>query len=536
MLGLLLLLMGCTTAGERARMCAGLDSINVLNRTNQPFTVQDVEPYVQFFDDHGTPNDQVLAHYLLGRAYYEHGEAPMALQCYHEAINCADTTAQDCDYAQLARVYGQMAELFYYQGLYRQQLEFEQQSVRYAWLGKDTLTALMNYEQESFAYERLGLSDSSIFIIEDVVAKYEQNGYVSEAAIALGGAIITLLDKGEYQKVKKYIDIYESKSGLFDAQGKIAVGKEVYYNFKGQYYLNTGRLDSAEFYFRKELHDGKDFNNQGAAAMGLAKIYQKQQNNDSAVYYALYAHAMGDSLYAHKTMQTIKRMQSLYDYTRNQEIAQKEKENAAKEKRKLYFCISLFLLIMTIAIYVIYGMREEKEKQRVLYLHNLEQLEQTQSEILQLRAHADEYEDLLEEKEKQLAQQRDEMQIHRKKLLFDHSAIEKNIKESDIYQILLGKQYGQALSIAELRECRKIVIENLPEFNSLLLSRQYKLNAKDFNVCILFRLGFKSKEISNMLNITQGRVSQISSKILREVFEKDEGGAADLIALLHELY
>jgi len=535
-LGLLLLLMGCTTAGERARMRAGLDSINVLNRTNQPFTVQDVEPYVQFFDDHGTPNDQLLAHYLLGRAYYEHGEAPMALQCYHEAINCADTTAQDCDYAQLARVYGQMSELFYYQGLYRLQLEFDQQSVRYAWFGKDTLLALMNYEQESFAYASLGLSDSSIFIIEDVVAKYNQYGYVSDAAIALGGAIITLLDKGEYQKAKQYMDVYESKSGLFDAQGNIAVGREVYYNFKGQYYMNTGRLDSAEFYFRKELHDGKDFNNQGAAAMGLAKIYQKQHNNDSAVNYALYAYAMGDSMYAHKAIQTIKRMQSMYDYTRNQEIARKEKENAAKEKRKLYFCISLFLLVLTIAIYVIYGMREEKKKQRVLYRHNLEQLEQTQSEILQLRAHADEYEELLEEKEKQLAQQRDEMHIHRKKLLLDHSAIEKNIKESDIYQILLGKQYGQALSIAELRECRKIVIENLPEFNSLLLSRQYKLNAKDFNVCILFRLGFKSKEISNMLNITQGRVSQISSKILREVFEKDEGGAAELIALLHELY
>ena len=534
--GLLSLLMGCTTAGERARMRAGLDSINVLNRTDQPFTMADVQPYVDYFDDHGTSNDQVLAHYLLGRAYYKHGEAPIALQCYHEAIDCADTTAQDCDYAQLARVFGQMAELFYYQGLYRQQLEFGKQSMKYAWLGKDTLTALMIYEQESFAYESLGLSDSSIFITEDVVAKYNQYGYVSDAAIALGGAVKPLLDKGEYQKAKQYMDVYESKSGLFDAQGKIAVGREVYYNFKGQYYLNTGRLDSAEFYFRKELHDGKDFNNQGAAALGLAKIYQKQHYNDSAVNYALYAYAMGDSMYAHKAIRTIKRMQSMYDYTRNQEIARKEKENAAKEKRKLYFCISLFLLVLTIAIYVIYGMREEKKKQRVLYLHNLEQLEQTQSEILQLRAHADEYEELLEEKEKQLAQQRDEMQIHRKKSLLGHSAIEKNIKESDIYQILLGKQYGQALSIAELRECRKIVIENLPEFNSLLLSSQYKLNAKDFNVCILFRLGFKSKEISNMLSITQGRVSQISSKILREVFEKEEGGAAELIALLHELY
>ena len=57
----------------------------------------------------------LLAHYLLGRAYHEHGEAPMALQCYHEAIDCADTTAADCDYAQLARVYGQMGDIFYNQ-------------------------------------------------------------------------------------------------------------------------------------------------------------------------------------------------------------------------------------------------------------------------------------------------------------------------------------------------------------------------------------------------------------------------------------
>ena len=57
----------------------------------------------------------LLAHYLLGRAYHEHGEAPMALQCYHDAIDCANTTAADCDYAQLARVYGQMGDIFYNQ-------------------------------------------------------------------------------------------------------------------------------------------------------------------------------------------------------------------------------------------------------------------------------------------------------------------------------------------------------------------------------------------------------------------------------------
>jgi len=534
--GMLLVLMGCTTAGERALIRAGLDSINTRNRNDQPFTVQDVDPYVRFFDDHGTPNDQLLAHYLLGRAYYEHGEAPMALQCYHEALDCADTTTQNCDYAQLARVYGQMALVFYQQGLFRQQLELGKQSVKYAWLAKDTLAALMSYEQESFAYSSLGMPDSAIFVIEDVASKYRQYGYPTYAAISLYGIIRTLIQKGELRKAKQYMDIYESKSGLFDAHGNIAHGREIYYNTKGCYYLETGRLDSAEYYFRKELSTGKDFNNQNAAALDIAKLFQKQHQKDSAAKYALYAYAMSDSLYAHKTTQTVERMQAMYDYSRSQELARKEKENAAKEKRRLYFSVSLSLLIIAISAYIIYVMREEKLRQQELYRHNLEQLEQTQSEILQLRIHADEYEELLAEKEKLLEQQSAEMQMHRQKLLMDHSVIEKSIKESDIYQLLLGKQYGQALSIDELRECRKLVIENLPEFNSLLLSKQYKLNAKDFNVCILFRLGFKSKEISNMLDITQGRVSQICTKVLKEIFGEDTGGASELIAMLHKLY
>ena len=129
---LLLTLVCCTTEADRNHMRAGLDSINQRNRNDQPFTVADVEPYVQFFDNHGTPNDRLLAHYLLGRAYHDHGEAPMALECYQNAIDCADTLSADCNCSQLARVYAQMAQIFYEQGLYREQLVFQQQGVKYA--------------------------------------------------------------------------------------------------------------------------------------------------------------------------------------------------------------------------------------------------------------------------------------------------------------------------------------------------------------------------------------------------------------------
>lgn len=170
------------------------------------------------------------------------------------------------------------------------------------------------------------------------------------------------------------------------------------------------------------------------------------------------------------------------------------------------------------------------------HIHTLEKLERTQSELLQLREHADEYEELIAEKERQLSLQQSELQKQRIQQLQDHTAIDQHLKKSDIYQTLQKKQYGQKLTSNELHECRRLIIENLPVFNSLLLSKQYKLNEKDFNVCILFRLGFKSKEVSCMLDVTQGRISQICSKILKQVFERETGRAADLINLLCELY
>ena len=532
----ILLLTGCTTERQRTAMRQGLDSLNQRNRTDQPFTTKDVEPYVRFFDSHGTANDRLLAHYLLGRAYYEHGEAPMALECYHDAIDCADTTANDCDFAQLSRVYGQMATVFYYQGLYREQLKFERLSVKYAWKGNDTLLALRNYEQISLAYKNLGMPDSAILVIDDVEPKYEQYGYPVNAAIALGLITKTLVEHGEYHKAKSYMDIYESKSGLFDKYGNIAQGREIYYKSKGVYFLHTNKLDSAEYYFRKELRDGKDFNNQNAGAKGLAELYQKLHCPDSVAKYSQYAYAMSDSLYAHKTTQTVERMQAMYDYTRHQKIAIQEKENAANEKTKRQFSIAMLLLVVAVASYIIYKMYAEKKRKQAQYIRNLEELEQTQTEVLQLRAHAEEYEELIAKKEELLEEQNAKLQEQRKKSLQDHAASDKHIKTSDIYQILQKKQFGQKLTVQELRDCRKLVLEALPEFNNLLLSKQYKISVRDFDVCMLFRLGFRSKEISNMLDITQGRVSQICSKLLRDVFKKDYGGMSELIEILHDLY
>ena len=63
-----------------------------------------------YYDRHSSKreaNNRMLAHYLLGRCYDDMGEAPAALEEFHNAENAADTTDIQLDYKVLARIHGQ---------------------------------------------------------------------------------------------------------------------------------------------------------------------------------------------------------------------------------------------------------------------------------------------------------------------------------------------------------------------------------------------------------------------------------------------
>jgi hypothetical protein len=533
---ILMTLVCCTTEADRNRMRSGLDSINQRNRNDLPFTVQDVKPYVQFFDDEGTPNDRLLAHYLLGRAYYEAGEAPMALECYQKAVECADTLSKDCDYAQLCRVYAQMAQIFYEQGLYREQLVSDQVSVKSAWNGKDTLAALMSYVQESQAYRNLNMPDSLLYICEHVSQLYRKYGYSDYSARTLFYTFSTLIHRKEFDKVRKYMQIYEAESEYFDSLGNIQKGREIYYKIKGLYFLHTNVLDSAEYYFRKELRDGKDFNNQNAASKGLAELYQRLHQPDSVAKYSLYAYAMSDSLYAQRTAKEIQRIQAMYDYSRHQEIAHQEHKKANQRIVIIWICIGIIIVICLLTFIIIRELTLKRKAAEQKYLQSQFAIVQAQSDIEKLRKNEEGNKELISEKEQIIREQEIILESLLRQGVNSHSLADKKLKESAIYQKLFKKQYGQKLTNEDLRECHKLVIEYLPELNNLLASKEYIFNHTDYNVCMLLRLGFKSKEISNMLDISPGRVSQICAKTLLEIFGESDGGAAELIEKLHQYY
>ena len=79
---LLLTLVCCTTEADRNRMSALLDRADSMNSAYLPLT-DGMDSLLleatRFYDRHGDADQQMRAHYLLGCAYRDMGEAPAAL-------------------------------------------------------------------------------------------------------------------------------------------------------------------------------------------------------------------------------------------------------------------------------------------------------------------------------------------------------------------------------------------------------------------------------------------------------------------------
>ena len=90
---------GITYAVRRDRaMHAALRELQEWNLADTVFTSDSVARVLVAYFDHPwhSSNTRMLAHYLLGRAHADMGEAPQAIEDYQTAIERADTTDQDC--------------------------------------------------------------------------------------------------------------------------------------------------------------------------------------------------------------------------------------------------------------------------------------------------------------------------------------------------------------------------------------------------------------------------------------------------------
>ena len=475
---------------------------NAQNKCDTVFRSDSIQRLlVDYYESHGTANERMLAHYLLGRAYYDMGEMPMSLNAYQLAL--ADTTGNVHDHYQLSRIYSQMANIYYHQHLINDQIECINLSVKSALLAKDTVGAIYSYLQKANSFDVLGMSDSVITICENVNSFFRERGMKRQSAQVLSLLALHYIKKGMLEKAKRCFDVYEEESGFFDDNHNIEGNRVVYYSILGNYYLTKEKYDSAEFFYRKELREGKDFNNQNAASRGLALLFQKTHRPDSAAKYALYSYAMNDSVYAHMATEEVERMKAMYDYSYHRRMAEQKENEAYKNRNAAIFFGMLFLLCL-LAVYVIVQhikryKREADERERLL-LFRLAELE-NQLTIKEIKD------------------------------------VEKELFDSPLINTfrMMAKSSTEKPTREEWSQLRSLLRDKLPSFWNKLQECKPPLRMEEVDVCLLIRLQFKAKEIANLTGMSPQSISNIRRRLLPRVFHQSEGGSKEFDRLIMKL-
>ena len=382
-----------------ARMRYDLLRLKAQNKAGVLFSSDSLaRTLTDYFDSYGTRNDRLLTRYLLGRAYQNMGDAPMALQTYFDAIEQADTTAADCDYNTLMGVYGQMAMIFHQQNLPHDEIRaIHHYADCISRFGSD-IEVNEARSQRIRPYYLLGEKDSVLQIINDTYESLLKLGNRHDAADWIGPSIYLYIERGELEKARQTKEIFENESNLFDEQGNIAAGREFHYVIRGFYDLAFHHTDSAEYHFRKALRYGHESD----CYKGLMTVYQERHNADSVIHYALLFEAAQDSLHNQMRTDAIHQMSALYDYTRSQQQAEQE---AAKARTARTWTVAIIALAMLIVAIIVYYYRRSQAKRRKEILRLDKALSNAKNEregILQelTRLKAQDYEGLIAEKER----------------------------------------------------------------------------------------------------------------------------------------
>ena len=495
----------------------------VRNKLAMPMSTDSLKYIADYFDKHGDSNERMLAYYIIGCVYQRSQDAPMALQYFHEAATKADTTDSSCDFLTLHRTHVWSAEILKSQFAFSDAFHENSLAFKYAMKAKDTLNAIITYEQKSNIYNALGLSDSAIFIREKLYGLYSKYGYEKEAVRSLGLLINYGVENKELSDVKHYINLYEHKSGNFNNKGDIKKGVEIYYVAKGRYLAEINELDSAEYYFRKCARTAKNYSDLKYCFDDLADIYRKRNRPDSVAKYADLARMMTDSAYAQMSTEHLQQMQAMYNYNRYRQTAEEAEKDALRTK---YISIIIIMAIMAAAIggalaVRTYIMRKRRARVNEIkeYKRKINELETSRAELESINSGLNaEVNRMIEEKTKKIDILKTEYEKN-----FN------NVKDKDLFEcepIVIqirwkARKTTKPMDKDEISRLKELFKDYRP-----LSNWENTLNNNEYLICLLVRLDFVPAEICILTDLSSSNISNIRKRLLEKMTGR-EGSPKD---------
>ena len=509
--------------GKSTQMRYQLVYAKGMNKGYVDFTTDSLmKEIVDYYDNHGTCQQQMLAHYLLGCVYRDLGDSPASLSCYNDAVEKVDTTSSDCDYKLLTRVYEQQGALFLSQSMPQNALSAYQKAEKYAWIAKDTLSAVLSYEHLGNIYEYMDNMDKVIEVYENASRRYRQYGYPVQAVRALGGTIQALILTKQYAKAKKYMDVFEAESGYFQKDSCYSyINYSHYYYLKGLYCLES-HSDSAKYWFTKCQEFAKTNNNKSFSAYAWYLYYIKHQQMDSVAKYSEQAFAYNDSANLDMERDLMQKMQAIYDYDRWKNVAHNEEIKATRANLTLLvsILISVSVIIIGILTFLVYRKKRKLELQEKEEQENLirQQIYDTKQELELLRTVNDrKIADVIKEKEQTINKLKEDLKDIRDKYSNSSlSDVDILLKESSIYKRIkyLELHPKETMRENDWIELEETIEQLIPSFIPLLKNR---LNVIAYRICLLVKLEISTSSIAILLGLSSSAISKYRKVMLEKL-------------------
>ena len=507
----------------------------VRNKLAMPMSTDSLKGIADYFDKHGDSNERMLAYYIIGCVYQRSQDAPMALQYFHEAAAKADTTDSSCDFLTLHRIHVWSAEILKNQRAISDAFHENSLAFKYAMKAKDTLSAIITYEQKANIYSKQYLIDSVISIREKLYGLYSKYGYKREAAYSLGPLIDIYAKNGNISKAKHALDVYEKMSGRFDKYGNIKKGLEVHYAIKGYYYLSINDYDSARLCFDKCLKTTSNYPNDfGYSYEGLTELYKKLHRPDSVAKYSELTRQMTDSFYARMSTEHLQQMQAMYNYNRYRQNAEEAEKDALRTK---YISIIIIMAIMAAAIGGALAVRTYIMRKRRARVNEIKEYERSISELKKARRELDiltenrqtRMESLIKEKEEEIERlQKEKAEYEKNK---DIAARMTPFADEPVVRIL--RRHAEKEHVMMSGEERKMLISLFDSYEEISRLKAV-LSESEYELGLLVKLGFTPSQINMLTGRSLQDIANIRKRMYNRITGKD-GSSRDFDKFIKSL-
>ncbi len=534
-LSVLLLLLAAVLAacsGDGSQMRAQLEELERQNREYEDFTTDSLaKELVDYFDRHGTANERLRAHYILGCVYRDLGEAPRAVDTYLDAASQADTTAADCDFRTLGCVYAQMGAVLHRQLLLSNEIEARRKSYHYAMIAADTLGCLTEMKFIVSAYILLNKQDSAENLLKETLRLYDEYGYAQQGIQASLMLMHVYIEQPEHlADLGDLICRYDAESKMFDEYHELPPSKRQYYYYKGRYFENIGELDSAEYYYRKIYRPNMAFVSRSPLYQGLLSVFKKRHQADSIAKYAQLYCMVNDSAVVVNDQQLTAQMAASYNYHLYQKEALQNAKKSYRATISLIIISILSVIILLVASYLIYRNRRKQQRLQEAYESAVDKREDLLKELEALRAH--DYDTLISQKEDKIKEQNQtiaELEGRSGKVSL------RDFKESQIVKTFAEKsQFSKDHPVPNQAEWDMLEQQFRKDMPGLCrLFEDKGLSDLEFRTCLLLLLDYDEGTVAGLTRSSSQTINSAKARANQKLF--NEKGAKSLHRALKKL-